>query len=134
MACSKGGGVGDGAQHSAAADLQERSEQQEKGECEKSGVRVFFFLLDIHPAAGSTFAKLSPTSDHSLAAVPLGSDSSRSLSLAEGEKPPHATPSESSASSVRANAATLHGIKKETKPFNCQEVSGSCRYCSSSYF
>lgn len=39
--------VGDGVQHSAAADLQERNEQHEEGECEKSGEREFFFLFSL---------------------------------------------------------------------------------------
>lgn len=106
--------VGDGVQHSAAADLQERNEQHEEGECEKSGERVFFFSFqfDIHPAAGSTFAKLSlPRQITVWQSLPSAAASSRSFQLAEGEKPPHATPSASSASSTRANAAaaTLQG-------------------------
>lgn len=92
--------VGDGVQHSAAADLQERNEQHEEGECEKSGERVFFsFQFDIHPAAGSTFAKLSlprqitvwqsfPSAAAALAASSLRRERSRRTRLRVRVPPP----------------------------------------------
>lgn len=123
--------VGDGVQHSAAADLQERNEQHEKGECEKSGERVFLFQFDIHPAAGSTFAKLSlprqitvwqsfPSAAAALVASRVRRERSRRRTRLRVRVPPPA----------RALMLRLQHFGGRKKRVNCQEVSGSCRHCS----